>query len=121
MASKPMPAAFQFSATGAISSARSRKVKLGKAVWVDSTAVGMTAVSTPQAEITGSATVSEHFPTQETSCTVTIRFIFRPSRMMCSCCLYSTSFAGLSQANPVKKPGGLKKMYIFMNNKRNNE
>ena len=37
------------------------------AVWVDNTAVGTTAASTPIAEIMGSATVSEHFPTQDIS------------------------------------------------------
>src|SRR5699024_9661851 len=37
-------------------------------VWVESTAVGITAVSTPQAERMGSATVREHFPTPDRSC-----------------------------------------------------
>jgi len=44
-------------------------------VWVDKTAVGRTAVSIPMAESTGRATVREHFPTQEISWMVTIRFI----------------------------------------------
>ena len=43
-------------------------------MWVDNTAVGMTAVSTPQAEMIGKATVREHLPMQEMSWMVTIRF-----------------------------------------------
>jgi len=43
-------------------------------VWVESTAVGITAVSIPAAEIMGSATVSEHFPRQEISLIATTRF-----------------------------------------------
>ena len=46
-----------------MSSVRSRKVQPAlNAVWVDNTAVGMTAVSMPHAEMIGSATVSEHCP-----------------------------------------------------------
>ena len=46
-----------------MSSVRSRNVQPAlKAVCVDSTAVGMTAVSSPHAEMIGSATVSEHCP-----------------------------------------------------------
>lgn len=41
---------------------------------VESTAVGITAVSIPAAEIMGSATVSEHFPRQEISLIATTRF-----------------------------------------------
>ena len=74
MASTAMPWTFQWAAMGGISSVRSRKVKPSKAVWVDSTAVGMTAVSTPQAEMIGKATVREHLPMQEMSWMVTIRF-----------------------------------------------
>ena len=48
-------------------SVRSLQVKPGKAVWVLSTAVGTMAHSTPMAEITGSATVSEQRPTPERS------------------------------------------------------
>lgn len=58
-----------------MSSVRSRNVKPLNAVCVESTAVGRMAASTPIAEMTGSATVSEHFPTHEISCTVMIRFI----------------------------------------------
>ena len=36
-------------------------------VWVDSSAVGSTQVSWPQADNTGNATVKEHWPTQEIS------------------------------------------------------
>lgn len=43
-------------------------------MWVESTAVGITAVSIPAAEIMGSATVSEHFPRQEISLIATTRF-----------------------------------------------
>ena len=50
-----------------ISSVRSKNEKLSNAVCVDKTAVGMTAVSIPNAEITGSATVSEHFPIHDIS------------------------------------------------------
>ena len=52
---------------GLMSDVRSLKVKPWNMVWVESTAVGIMAVSTPIAEIIGSATVSEHFPTHETS------------------------------------------------------
>ena len=48
-------------------SERSRLTKPGKAVWALSTAVGTMAHSTPSAEITGSATVSEQRPRQEIS------------------------------------------------------
>ena len=59
-----------------ISSVRSRKVKpVNPPVCVDRTAVGITAAYTPIAEITGSATVKEHFPKQEISWIVTILFI----------------------------------------------
>ena len=74
MASTAMPCAFQWAAMGRISSVKSRKVKPSNAVWVDNTAVGMTAVSTPQAEMIGKATVREHLPMQEMSWMVTIRF-----------------------------------------------
>jgi hypothetical protein len=51
-----------------ISSVKSRKVKPVKpAVWVDRTAEGRMQVSTPQADKIGSATVKEHWPTQEIS------------------------------------------------------
>ena len=49
-------------------------------VWVERTAVGITAASTPIAEISGSATVEEHFPKQEISWMVTIRFSMKGSR-----------------------------------------
>ncbi len=55
-------------AIGKMSSVRSLYVKFSKPpVWVESTAVGITAVSIPAAEIMGSAAVSEHFPIQEIS------------------------------------------------------
>ena len=44
-------------------------------VWVDSTAVGTMAHSTPIAEITGRATVMLQRPRQEMSCKVTTLFI----------------------------------------------
>ena len=44
-------------------------------VCVESTAVGITAVSIPIADSTGKATVNEHFPTQDISCIVTIFFM----------------------------------------------
>ncbi len=52
---------------GIISSVKSLDVKFLNIVWVDSTAVGIIAVSMPKADIIGSATVSEHFPTHEIS------------------------------------------------------
>ena len=53
---------------GWISWVRSWKVKPeNPPVWVDSTAVGTTQVSTPMAEMMGRATVREHFPRQEIS------------------------------------------------------
>jgi len=56
-----------------MSSVRSRNVKSRKPTeWVDSTAEGRMAVSSPQAERMGSATVREHWPTQEMSCIVRI-------------------------------------------------
>ena len=80
MASKSMPSLFQCAVMGAISPVRSCKVKpFLNAVCVDSTAVGKMAASTPIAEIMGNATVSEHLPTQEISCTVTILFILLSS------------------------------------------
>ena len=63
---------FQWRAMGSTWSDRSRLMKPGNMVWVLSTAVGTMAHSTAMAEITGSATVSEHCPTQEMSCTVKI-------------------------------------------------
>ena len=52
-----------------MSSVRSRKVKPWKSapVWFESTAEGRMQASTPQAEMMGCATVSEHCPTQEMS------------------------------------------------------
>ena len=75
--------ASQCAEIGAISSVRSRKVNPSKAVCVERTAVGNTHVSVPHADRIGNATVSEHCPTQETSCTVKILFsdiIFSPFR-----------------------------------------
>ena len=63
MQALPLP----FIAIFPISSVRLRKVKPGKAVWFDRTAVGMTHVSTPMHEMTGSAAVSEHLPIQDMS------------------------------------------------------
>ena len=54
---------------------RSRKVKPLNMVCVESTAVGRIAASIPIAEMTGSATVREHFPTHEMSWIVIILFI----------------------------------------------
>lgn len=65
-----MLCSFQLSLILGISSVRSQKVNFEKAVWFESTAEGIIAVSTPQAEIIGSATVREHCPTQEISCIV---------------------------------------------------
>ena len=53
-------------------------MKSGKMVWVLSTAVGITAHSTPSTESTGSATVREHRPRQEMSCMLATRFIVIP-------------------------------------------
>ena len=61
---------------GMISAVRSWKVTPLNIVCVDNTAVGITAVSIPIADITGSATVSEHLPTQEISCIVTAFYCF---------------------------------------------
>ena len=61
---------------GVISSVRSLKVNFENAVCVESTAVGKTEASTPAALMIGNATVNEHFPTQDTSCTVIILFIY---------------------------------------------
>ena len=59
----------------AMSGVRSRKVHDGKPpVWFESTALGSAAHSTPHAETSGSATVAEHCPTQETSWMVRSRF-----------------------------------------------
>ena len=59
--SKASPSFCQWEATAGISSVRSRKVQPEKPpVWVESTAVGMTAHSSPMEESTGRATVSEH-------------------------------------------------------------
>ena len=68
MASKAMPSFCQWSEMGWISWVRSWKVKPeNPPVWVESTAVGTTQVSTPMAEMMGRATVREHFPRQEIS------------------------------------------------------
>ena len=58
---------FQCSAIGSMSSVRSLKVNPLNCVCVDRTAVGITAASTPIADIMGSATVSEHLPTHDIS------------------------------------------------------
>ena len=56
-----------------ISSVKSLKVQpLNLYVCDDNIADGKIIVSCPQAEITGKATVSEHCPIQEISCTVKI-------------------------------------------------
>ena len=52
---------------GVIWSVKSLQVKFWNMVWVDKTAVGRIAHSTPIAERTGSATVREHLPKQEIS------------------------------------------------------
>lgn len=70
-----MPMLCQWRAMGSIWSVRSRKVQpVNSPVCVEKSAVGMQAHSTPVAETTGSATVSEHFPKPEISCTATILF-----------------------------------------------
>lgn len=75
---------------GRRSSVRSRKVKPGSRLWVDSTAVGTMAHSTPMAERMGSATVREHFPRQEMSWMLMIRFIgFLPDRGCCQMCIFA--------------------------------
>jgi hypothetical protein len=52
-----------------ISSVKSLNVQAENpgAVWFDKTELGKIAVSIPQAEITGKATVNEHWPTHEMS------------------------------------------------------
>ena len=50
-------------------------MKPGKPVWVDRTAVGRMLHSTPMALMMGRATVREHFPTQEMSWMLTMRFM----------------------------------------------
>ena len=68
MAAKRMPSFIQCWRMAGISSVRSRKVKPVKpAVWVERTADGRMQVSMPQADRMGSATVREHWPTQEIS------------------------------------------------------
>ena len=79
MASNVTPWLRQWSAMGVSWSVRSLQVKPGKAVWVLSTAVGTMAHSTPMAEITGSATVSEQRPRQEMSWMDTTRFMHSTS------------------------------------------
>ena len=66
---------FQWFAISIISAVKSLNVNPLNAVWVESTAVGKTDVSTPKAEIMGNATVREHFPTHDISCIVNILFI----------------------------------------------
>ena len=78
-ASKRRPRRFQCSAVAVISSVRSRKVKPSNCECAESTAVGSTAHSTPMADMTGSAAVSEHLPISDMSCMLTIRFMFSPS------------------------------------------
>ena len=57
------------------------------AVWVESVAVGKIAASIPKEEMMGSATVSEHFPTQEISWIESILFInFVPFRVFETWC-----------------------------------
>ena len=68
MASNLIPRDDQWAPMGLMSPVRSLNVNPVKPpVWVDRTAVGSTAHSTPAAEIMGKATVREHFPTQEMS------------------------------------------------------
>ena len=60
---------------GSIWSVRSRRVQpVNSPVCVLSRAVGMQEHSTPVAETTGSATVSEHLPKPEMSCMAAILF-----------------------------------------------
>ena len=68
------PMRCQWRAMGSISSDRSRNVQpVNSPVCVLSTAVGMQAHSTPVAEMTGSATVSEHLPSPDRSWTAAMR------------------------------------------------
>src|SRR5699024_2824889 len=77
MPSKGIPILCQCRAMGSIWSVRSRKVQpVNSPVWVEKRAVGIQAHSTPVAETTGSATVSEHFPKPEMSCTAAILLSF---------------------------------------------
>ena len=70
---KLYPAFSQWAAILGISSERSLTVKsVNPIVWVERTADGRIAVSSPQADKIGSATVNEHWPTQEISCIVKI-------------------------------------------------
>ena len=64
MPSMRTPSRCQWRAMGSISSDRSRNVQPVNSL---STAVGMHAHSTPVAEMTGSATVSEHLPSPDRS------------------------------------------------------
>ena len=80
MASKWKFSFAQCSSIGRNWSVRSLQVKFLNMVWVDSTAVGRIAVSTPMAEMMGSATVREHLPMQEISWIVTIRFMMNPQK-----------------------------------------
>lgn len=75
MPSNSIPSSFHTLQMGAMSSVRSRKVNLLNCVCVESTAVGNIAASMPKEEMMGSATVKEHFPTQEMSWIVRILFI----------------------------------------------
>ena len=67
----------QCRAMGSIWSVRSRKVQpVNSPVCVEKSAVGIQAHSTPVADTTGRATVSEHFPKPEMSCTAAILLSF---------------------------------------------
>ena len=80
---KSMFSAFQWSVTGFMSSVRSRNVKfLNPPVCVERTAVGRITVSTPIAEITGSATVSDVLKYGERVCTKGLNLLEGPGNDM---------------------------------------
>ena len=85
MPSNSSPSCAQCRAMGSIWSERSRNVQpVNSPVWVLSSAVGMHAHSTPVADTTGSATVSEHLPKPDTSFTAAILFSFSSLTSMCA-------------------------------------
>ena len=77
-------------------------------VCVDSTAVGRATHSTPMAEITGRATVTEQRPRQEMSCRVTIRFIGKNLLLKGYSMPYTMAIARTGMKSRARENAGLK-------------
>lgn len=105
MPSKSRSSEAQCLAMGSIWSVRSWKVQpVNSPVCVLKMAVGMQAHSTPVADTTGRATVSEHLPKPETSLTAAILLSFSSLASMCA---ILARFAPPCKAERYKKEGAV--------------